>query len=49
VGQIFLKCEKNPELFFQGTCVYFKFRVIAKFNRASEFGEKKRKKNSFWA
>ena len=33
MGQIFLKCGKNSELFFWGTCVHFQFRVIAKLRK----------------
>ena len=33
MGQIFLKCEKDSELFFWGTCVHFQFRVIAKLRK----------------
>jgi hypothetical protein len=51
VGQIFfVNVKKKSEFFFYGPYVHFQFRVLAKFNEESEFGEKQMKKKiGFWA
>jgi hypothetical protein len=45
VGQIFfVNVKKKSEFFFYGPYVHFLFRVLAKFNEKSEFGEKQMEK-----